>query len=67
MTGTQRKLLHNWMRRRMRVWSPDVSKINVDMKTSTLKPILAKWVISAHEQMSSKSDLIVKGFEKAGI
>ena len=45
----------------------DVSRVNVDLRTSVLKPIHAKWVMSTHEIVSTKGSLITSGFVKAGI
>ena len=39
----------------------------VDLKTSTLKPIHARWVIDTHTRMSERRDLIIMGFRKAGL
>ena len=41
--------------------------VKVDVKLSTLKPMHAKWIVKLYEQMQSKSDMIVKGFKRAGI
>ena len=45
----------------------DVSRVNVDLRTSVLKPIHAKWVMSTYEILSTKALLITSGFVKAGI
>ncbi|KAH3834638.1 hypothetical protein DPMN_107970 [Dreissena polymorpha] len=46
----------------------DVTTVaNVDMKTSTLKPIHAEWLISTHYKMEGRGDLIIAGFKKAGL
>lgn len=45
----------------------DVSTVVVDMKTSTIKPIHAKWLIETHENISIKTGVIQTGFRKAGL
>ena len=40
---------------------------NVDMKTSTLKPVHTEWRIATHAMMSDRGDLISAGFRKAGL
>ncbi|KAH3880831.1 hypothetical protein DPMN_004753 [Dreissena polymorpha] len=40
---------------------------NVDLRTSTLKPIHAEWLIFTHDKMSERRDLIQAGFRKAGL
>ncbi|KAH3842815.1 hypothetical protein DPMN_116319 [Dreissena polymorpha] len=40
---------------------------NVDMKSSTLKPIHAEWLISTHSKMEGRGDLITADFKKAGL
>ena len=39
----------------------------VDSKTSTLKPLLAYWVINTHNLMSQCPKLIKSGFRKVGL
>ena len=41
--------------------------VNVDLKTSTLKPLHANWLIATHAKMSVKCDLIKSGFRKVGL
>jgi hypothetical protein len=43
------------------------SSINVDLKTSVVKPIHAEWLISTHKVMETCTDLIQSGFRKAGL
>ena len=45
----------------------DVSRVNVDLLTSVLKPIHGKWVMSTDEIMSTTASLITSRFVKAGI
>ena len=45
----------------------DVSTIKPDIRTSTVKPIHARWLIEVHSKLGKNRDLIVSGFEKAGI
>jgi len=40
---------------------------NVDLCTSTLKPLHAQWLIEAHAHVEAKTELIVAGFRKAGL
>ena len=42
----------------------DVSTIKPDIRTSTVKPIHARWLIKVHSKLGKNSDLIVSGFEK---
>ena len=45
----------------------ELSTIRPDLRTSILKPIHARWLIETHNTLSKEKDLIVQGFEKAGI
>jgi hypothetical protein len=45
----------------------ECTRTPVDLKTSTLKPIHAKWIVSAHAQMENRCDLVQTGFRKAGL
>lgn len=40
---------------------------NIDLKTSTLKPLHANWVINTHYNMSKRPELIKSGFQKVGL
>jgi hypothetical protein len=40
---------------------------NVDLRTATLKPVHAEWIISTHEKMMLRPDLVKAGFRKAGL
>ncbi|VDH90101.1 Hypothetical predicted protein [Mytilus galloprovincialis] len=42
-------------------------KVIVDLKTSIMKPIHAQWVVSTHQIISTRTDLIKSGFRKAGL
>jgi hypothetical protein len=37
------------------------------LKTSVLKHVHAKWIISTHSKMETRKDLIQLGFRKAGL
>ena len=41
--------------------------VKVDVKLSTLKPMHAKWLLELYDKMQSKSNMIIKGFQRAGI
>ena len=45
----------------------NVSEIKPDLRTSTVKPIHARWLMEVHSKLSKNSDVIISGFEKAGI
>ena len=45
----------------------DVYSINVKTNLSIIKPIHAQWVIGLYDYLRNKTDLIIKGFEIAGI
>ena len=45
----------------------DVSEIKPDLRTSTVKPIHARWLMEVLYKLDKNSDMIVSGFEKAGI
>ena len=45
----------------------ELSTIRPDLRTSIFKPIHAHWLIEVHSSLSKKKDLIIQGFEKAGI
>ncbi|CAC5395882.1 unnamed protein product [Mytilus coruscus] len=42
-------------------------KVIVDLKTSVMKPAHAQWIVSTHQIMSNRTDLIKSGFRKAGL
>ena len=46
---------------------PDTEKINVDIKTSIIKPIHARWLIEASEDITQKTVCIIKGFLQSGL
>jgi hypothetical protein len=37
------------------------------LKTSVLKPVRAKWIISTHSKMETRKDLMQLGFRKADL
>ena len=39
----------------------------VDIKLSVMKPLVSKWAIEMHDYFSSKPDILINGFQKAGI
>ena len=39
----------------------------VDLKSSTLKPLHTNWVINTHNRMSQRPELIKSGFRKVGL
>ena len=39
----------------------------VDMKLSVMKPLVSKWAIEMYDYFSSKPDILINGFHKAGI
>ncbi|CAC5413807.1 unnamed protein product [Mytilus coruscus] len=45
--------------------APD--NVVVNMRTSVLKPIHANWIVSSHNKISTRKDLIQLGFRKAGL
>ena len=45
----------------------DVYKIDVNTTLTVMKPVHAKWVIGLYDHLRNSSDIITKGFEKAGI
>ena len=44
----------------------DINK-PVDLRLSVLKPLGAKWLVETHKDIKCQPQLIVNGFEKAGI
>ena len=44
-----------------------VYAVDVKLQLSILKPIHARWLISLYDHLRSQPDLILKGFERAGI
>lgn len=40
---------------------------NIDLKTSTLTPLHANWIINTHYNMSKRPELINSGFQKVGL
>ena len=44
-----------------------VYTVDVKLKLSVLKPIHARWLISIYDFFRNPPELIIKGFEKAGI
>jgi dihydropteroate synthase len=45
----------------------DIENVEVDMRLSKIKPIHAKWLVKATDQISEDTELITRAFEKAGI
>ena len=45
----------------------DIYSINIKLQLSVLKPIHARWLISFYDYLRNKPELIVKGFDQAGI
>ena len=47
----------------------DLESIMIDFKLSTVKPLLAKWVMKAYNHMTSSigKDICLKGWKKSGI
>ena len=41
--------------------------VDVKLQLSVLKPIHARWLISLYDHLRNQTQLIVKGFEQAGI
>ena len=42
---------------------PDMLKVKIDTRMSVIKPLHAAWLIEVHQQMSTRSDLILDGFK----
>lgn len=45
----------------------DVADISVDLRTSVLKPVHARWLIKTHADLAQQSTVITDGFTKSGI
>ena len=45
----------------------DVFSINVNTNISVMKPLHAKWTIALYDHLRNKHDLVIKGFEMAGV
>ena len=41
--------------------------VNINLQTSLIKEVHANWIISTHSEMEKKKDIIISGFEQAGI
>ena len=41
--------------------------VNINLQTSLSKEVHANWIISTHSEMEKKKDIIISGFEQAGI
>ena len=39
----------------------------VDLKTSTMKPLGVRWLVSLHDHINENNPLILNGFKTAGI
>ena len=44
-----------------------VNDIQVNISTSAMKPLQAKWLITVHSKLKDQKDIIQRGFEKGGI
>ena len=44
----------------------DVYKINVVTNLTAMKPLHAQWIIGLYDHLRNSSQLIIKGFDKAG-
>ena len=45
----------------------DLSKVNVNLRTSNLKPLHARWIVNAADRIAQQPELIISGFKKAGL
>ena len=45
----------------------NIASVQVNLSLTNIKPIHAKWIISAHKEVESRPDLIKVGFAKSGI
>ena len=45
----------------------DVYAVDVKLQLSVLKPVHARWLISLYDYFRNQPELIIKGFEQAGI
>ena len=45
----------------------DIYSVDIKLQLSVLKPIHARWLISLYDHLRNKPELIVKGFDQAGI
>ena len=44
-----------------------MNDIQVNISTSAMKPLQAKWLITVHSKLKNQKDIIQRGFEKGGI
>lgn len=44
-----------------------LDEINIDLRTSSIKPLHAQWLVNAVEKLTLKPDMIVESFSKAGL
>ena len=45
----------------------DLSKVNVNLRTSNLKPLHARWIVNAADRIVQQPELIISRFKKAGL
>ena len=45
----------------------EVYEVNVPLKLSILKPIHGHWLLGLYDHLRNSKDIIIKGFESAGI
>ena len=41
--------------------------VKLDLKTSVIKPLHAKWAIKCHEKLENETEFIKRAFEAVGI
>ena len=45
----------------------DTCDVKISMSLTYLKPFHARWIVELYEQLRKQDDIIVKGFESAGV
>jgi len=59
---------HDWYTAQLlETMDGDAEEFTVDLKTSTIKPVHAQWLVSTHQEIGTRRDVIRCGFEKAGL
>ena len=41
--------------------------VKIDLNTSVIRPLHAKWVIKCHEKLENKTEFVKRAFEAVGI
>ena len=66
----QKNLFQQWYAEQVRsqvAKGKSVNDVHIDLRLSVLKPLLSSWLVSAYDSVRENHEVVVSGFERAGI